>query len=130
MTPQDHKTIISVMLAAPDAPAAVEWYKKALAAQLLWSLGSVADLEIEGAPFFLQDPVKNTFESPKVLGTTTARIELFTDKTDEIIARALKTGAADSLKDIRDYEVSWGIHRQGGFKDPFRHVWLVGDNPL
>ncbi len=131
MKPQDNKTAISVMLAVPDTPAAVEWYKKALGAQLLWSLGSVAGLEIEGAPLFLHEPVKNTFESPKVLGTTTARIELFADKPDEIIARALKAGAAGSLNDIRDYEVSWGIHRQGGFTDPFGHVWLVGDkSPL
>jgi PhnB protein len=27
--------------------------------------------------------------------------------------------------------VSWGTHRQGGFTDPFGHVWLVGDkSPL
>ena len=32
---------------------------------------------------------------------------------------------------MRDYEVSWGTHRQGGFADPFGHVWLVGDkSPL
>jgi PhnB protein len=62
-----------------------------------------------------------------VLGITTVRVELFADNPDEIIARALKAGAAGSLKDIRDYEVSWGIHRQGGFTDPFGHVWLVGD---
>jgi uncharacterized glyoxalase superfamily protein PhnB len=27
--------------------------------------------------------------------------------------------------------VPWGIHRQGGFIDPFGHLWLVGDvSPL
>ena len=41
------------MLAVPDAPVAVEWYKRALGATELWSLGSVVGLEIEGAPFFL-----------------------------------------------------------------------------
>jgi PhnB protein len=25
----------------------------------------------------------------------------------------------------------WGAHRQGGFLDPFGHLWLVGDmSPL
>jgi hypothetical protein len=25
----------------------------------------------------------------------------------------------------------WGPHRQGGFVDPFGHIWLVGDrSPL
>jgi PhnB protein len=32
---------------------------------------------------------------------------------------------------IEDYEVPWGVHRQGGFNDPFGHHWLVGDrSPL
>jgi hypothetical protein len=27
--------------------------------------------------------------------------------------------------------VPWGVHRQGGFIDPFGHLWLVGDrSPL
>jgi len=51
MEPSSHKTIISLMLAVPDTPKAVEWYQKALGARLLWSLGSVAGLEIDGAPF-------------------------------------------------------------------------------
>jgi hypothetical protein len=32
---------------------------------------------------------------------------------------------------IRDDEMPWGVHRQGGFIDPFGHLWLVGDrSPL
>jgi len=38
------------MLAVPDTPAAVDWYKEALGASVLWSFGSVAGLEIDGAP--------------------------------------------------------------------------------
>ncbi|MEO8910555.1 MAG: hypothetical protein ABI408_10055 [Gemmatimonadaceae bacterium] len=60
---------ISVMLAVPDAPAAVEWYQRAVGAKA-------------------RDPV-------------------------------------------RDHEMPWGKHRQGGFTDPFGHIWLVGDrSPL
>ena len=56
---------------------------------------------------------------------------MFIDKPVDMIARALEAGATGSLEDIRDYEVSWGTHRQGGFTDPFGHVWLVGDkSPL
>lgn len=131
MTSQSSAPILSVMLAVPDTPAAVEWYRKALGARLLWSLGSVAGMEIEGAPFFLHEPVKNSFNTPQELGTTTVRIELFVNDPDDIIAQALKAGATGSLDDIRDYEVPWGIHRQGGFTDPFGHIWLVGDkSPL
>jgi len=37
-------TVVSLMLAVPDASAAVAWYTRALGARRLWSLGSVADL--------------------------------------------------------------------------------------
>ena len=66
-------TRISLMLAVSDARAAAEWYSSALGADRLWSLGSVVGLEIEGAPFFLHEPTNTGFDSPAVLGTTTAR---------------------------------------------------------
>ena len=125
MRSHDKGTVISVMLAVPDTPAAVEWYKAALGAEVLWSLASVAGLEVDGAPFFLHEPVKNRFESPQALGTTTARVEVFVDDPDRVIVRAIEAGATGG--DIRDHEVSWGKHRQGGFTDPYGHIWLVGD---
>lgn len=123
--------MISIMLAVNDAPTAVEWYKRALGATVLWSLGSVAGLEIAGAPFFLGEPANNGWESPSKLGITSARVEVFCDNPDEVIARALEAGARGSLDDIKDHEAPWGIHRQGHFTDPFGHIWLVGDrSPL
>jgi PhnB protein len=128
---QLHTPVISLMLAVPDAPAAVEWYKQALDATVLWSLGSVAGLEIEGAPFFLAEPARNGWNSPKEIGTTTVRVELFCDDPDTVIKRALEAGATGSLEDIRDHQAPWGSHRQGHFTDPFGHLWLVGDrSPL
>lgn len=129
MSSPTRETVISLMLAVPDTPAAVEWYTKALGAQVLWSLGSVAGLEIDGAPFFLHEPVKNGFDSPKAIGATTARVEVFVDEPDQVIARAVEAGATGG--DIKDYAAPWGTHRQGGFTDPFGHIWLVGDkSPL
>jgi PhnB protein len=117
------------MLAVTDTPEAVDWYKRALGARLLWSLGSVAGLEIEGAPFFLHEPVAPGFVSPNDIGARTARVELFVDHPDEIIARAVHAGAKGG--DIQDHVAPWGTHRQGGFIDPFGHNWLVGDkSPL
>lgn len=46
-------THISLMLAVPSAPAAADWYKRALGAAELWNVGGIMGLEIEGAPFFL-----------------------------------------------------------------------------
>jgi uncharacterized glyoxalase superfamily protein PhnB len=119
------KAHISAMLAVSNTPKAVEWYQKALGARLLWSLGSVAGLEVEGAPFFLHEPVKHIFASPHEIGTTTVRVELFVDNPDEVIARAVKAGANGG--GIKDHVCPWGTHRQGGFTDPFGHNWLVGD---
>jgi PhnB protein len=128
---QQQGPIISVMLAVADTPTAVEWYKRALGATVLWSLGSVAGLEIAGAPFFLGEPANNGWESPSKLGITSTRVEVFCDDPDTMIARALEEGASGSLDDVRDHQAPWGTHRQGHFTDPFGHLWLVGDrSPL
>jgi len=122
--------IISVMLAVEDTPAAVEWYTRALGATLLWSLGSVAGLEIAGAAFFLGQPANNGWESPTKLGITSTRVEVFCDDPDAFITRAVEAGA-EGHDPIKNHEAPWGIHRQGGFFDPFGHIWLVGDrSPL
>ena len=130
-TAQASGPVISLMLAVPDAPTAVDWYKKALGATELWNLGSVAGLEIAGAPFFLHEPTSNGFDSPAAIGTTTVRVEVFVDDPDTYIERAIKAGADGALDSVRDHEMPWGTHRQGGFHDPFGHRWLVGDkSPL
>jgi len=121
-------TQISLMLAVPSAPAAAGWYKRALGATELWSLGSVVGLEIEGAPFFLHEPTRAGFDSPAALSATTVRVEVFCDDPDAFIARAVAAGADGSADTITDHLVPWGVHRQGGFTDPFGHAWLVGDS--
>lgn len=84
-----------------------------------------------GAPFFLGEPERNGWECPAKLGTTSLRVEVFCDDPDALIARALRAGAKGSLGDIKNHKMSWGTHRQGGFIDPFGHIWLVGDrSPL
>ena len=123
--------VLSVMLAVSDTPTAIEWYQRALGATVLWSLGSVAGLEIEGAPFFLGEPANNGWENPVKLGITSCRVEVFCDDPDGFIARAVEAGANGNWDPIRDHQAPWGTHRQGGFIDPFGHIWLVGDrSPL
>lgn len=128
---QTPNTLISLMLAVTDVPTAVTWYKQALGATELWNLGSVAGLEIGGAPFFLGEPENNGWESPTKLGMPSARVEVFCDDPDAFITRAVEAGARGDFDPIRDHRAPWGIHRQGGFVDPFGHIWLVGDrSPL
>jgi PhnB protein len=127
----DHSPMISHMLAVSDASAAAGWYARALGAAELWNLGSVVGLNAGGAPFFLGEPEGNGWDTPASAGTTTVRVELFADDPDILIAQAVATGAEGSAADTKDHERPWGVHRQGGFTDPFGHIWLVGDkSPL
>ena len=122
---------LSVMLAVADTPAAVAWYQRALGATLLWDLGGVAGLAIAGARFFLGEPANNGWESPAKLGITSTRVEVFCGDPDTFIARAVEAGATGDFDPIKNHHMPWGTHRQGGFKDPFGHIWLVGDrSPL
>jgi PhnB protein len=119
------------MLAVSDAPTAAAWYKDALGATELWNLGSVIGLEIGGAPLFLAQPESNGWTDPAALGTTTVRVEVFVDDPDAFVARAVEAGADRAVDAVRDHQMPWGRHRQGGFTDPFGHRWLVGDtSPL
>jgi uncharacterized glyoxalase superfamily protein PhnB len=123
--------VLSLMLAVPEAARAVEWYTSALGATELWNLGSVVGLVLGQAPFFVHEPVADTFASPSAVGTTTVRVEVFTDDPDAFIARAVAAGADGGVDPVQDHTTPWGTHRQGGFVDPFGHVWLVGDrSPL
>ena len=123
---------LSVMLIVSDAESAVEWYTSALGADLLWDLGGVAGLHLDDAPFFLHEavPGRRNERSPADVALTTTRIEVFVDDPGALIERASAAGATD-VETLTDHEAPWGIHRQGGFTDPFGHRWSVGDrSPL
>jgi PhnB protein len=125
-------TVLSVMLIVPEADAAIRWYQEALGATVLWDLGGVAGLTVGGSAFFLHEtnPGNPTESSPMEVGATSTRIEVFVDDPDAVIDRAVSAGAPSSQQPV-DHETPWGRHRQGGFVDPFGHVWSVGDrSPL
>jgi uncharacterized glyoxalase superfamily protein PhnB len=120
------------MLIGSDSAEAVGWYTQALGAELLWDLGGVAALHLQGAPFLLHEavPGKTQETSPTHAGLTTTRIEVFVDAPDDLVTRATGSGASD-VEPVTDHDAPWGAHRQGGFTDPFGHRWSVGDrSPL
>jgi PhnB protein len=127
MTDKTSPLTISVMLAVADATAASAWYQRALGAIELWSLGSVVGLAINGAPFFVAEPAQNGWDTPAILGRPSCRVEVFCDDPDALVARAVRAGATGNDV-VRDHQAPWGVHRQGGFVDPFGHIWLVGDH--
>lgn len=128
MASETDRPHLSVMLIVSDAAAAVDWYTTALGAGVLWDLGGVAGLHVNGAPFFVHEAVagKTTEQSPTDAGLTTTRIEVFAEEPGPFIDNAARAGATD-VEHLTDHQVPWGTHRQGGFTDPFGHRWSVGD---
>jgi PhnB protein len=130
------KTQISPMLAVSDGNAAIEFYKNAFAATLLWHLDGgahvVAGLEIDGAQFFLahESPPHGT-RGPASAGFTTVRIELFVNDPVAVHKQALAAGATEHSPVEEHAHATIGprpITRmlQGAVVDPFGHLWLVG----
>jgi PhnB protein len=129
-------TQISPMLAVNDGNAAIDFYKAAFGAELLWHLGGsgpvVAGLSIDGAKFFLahESPPHGT-RGPASVGFTTVRIELFVDDPKAVHRQALAAGAAERSPVVEHQHETIGpkpIKRmlQGGVIDPFGHMWLIG----
>ena len=128
-------TQISPMLAVSNGTAAIEFYKAAFGATVLWRLGDdnvVAGLEINGAEFFLahESPPHGT-RAPASAGFTTVRIELFVDDPVAVQRRALSAGATEhSPVEEHSFETTGPrpIKRmlQGAVADPFGHMWLIG----
>jgi PhnB protein len=128
-------TQISPMLAVTDGNAAIEFYKAAFGAEVLWRLGDneiVAGLAIGGAQFFLahESPEYGT-RGPSATGFTTVRIELFVDDPFAVHRRALQAGATEHgpvMEHRHETEGPKPISRmlQGAVVDPFGHLWLIG----
>jgi PhnB protein len=128
-------TAIAPMLAVSDGNAAIDFYKAAFGATLLWHLDGghvVAGLSIDGAPFFLasESPPHGT-RGPDSAGFTTVRIELFVDDPIAVHARALTAGAVERSPVREHTHETTGprpIRRmlQGSIVDPFGHMWLIG----
>jgi PhnB protein len=129
-------TQISPMLAVSDGNAAIDFYKAAFGAELLWHLGGagplVAGLSVDGAKFFLahESPPHGT-RGPGSAGFTTVRIELFVDDPIAVHRRALVAGAVEHSPVEEHTHETIGpkpIKRilQGALVDPFGHMWLIG----
>jgi uncharacterized glyoxalase superfamily protein PhnB len=128
LTPQ-----ISPMLAVSDGNAAIQFYKVAFGATVLWQLGGgVAGLSIDGAKFFLaQESPPHGTRGPASAGFTTVRIELFVGDPVAVHMRALGAGAAEHSPVEEHTHAMTGprpITRmlQGAVTDPFGHIWLIG----
>ena len=77
---------IAPLLAVSSGQAAIDYYRAAFGAKLLWQVEKgevVAGLEFGGAKFFLaEESPENGTRGPASAGFTTVRIEVFCGRSD------------------------------------------------
>ena len=118
---------ISPMLSVRRGAVAVEFYKSAFGADVLYRIDApdgavVARLSADGAEFWVADesPQHKNF-SPESLGGGTVRMVMVVEEPDHTFAKAVAAGAT----------VVWPVENQHGWRigrvlDPFWHHWEIG----
>lgn len=121
------KTSISPMLSVRKGAAAVEFYKSAFGANVVYRHDSpegevVARLSVEGAEFWVADESpENLNFSPETIGGGTVRLVLVVNDPDASFDRAVAAGA----------KIVWPVDNQYGWRlgrvaDPYGHHWEIG----
>lgn len=124
-----HTQAVVPYLILDNAARAIEFYKKAFAAEEMMRMPSPdgkkimhAELRIAGCMIYLADACSEMgFQSPKAAGTTTVGLTIYCLDADKVFGRALKAGAS-SVKPMADQ--FWG-DRMGTLQDPFGHLWTL-----
>ena len=121
------KTSIAPMLSVRNGAKAIEFYRAALGADVLFRLDGeggavVARLSAGGGEFWVADesPAHQNF-SPESLGGSTVRMVMTVEDPDATFERAVTAGAT----------VVWPVSEQYGWRlgrivDPFGHHWEIG----
>ena len=121
-------TSIAPMLSVRRGSKAVEFYKAAFGAQVLFRLDGenesvVALLSVEKAEFWVADesPEHLNF-SPESLGGGTVRIVMVVNDPDAVFQQAVRAGGT-AVSPVTDQPYGW---RVGRVVDPFGHHWEIG----
>ena len=124
---KNHKTAIAPLLSVRNGARAIEFYKEALGAGVLFRVDDesgavVAQLSVGDAEFWVADESPEHFNfSPESLGGGTVRIVMIVADPDAIVARAITAGA----------KMVWPVDQRHGWRigrvvDPFGHHWEIG----
>jgi PhnB protein len=126
-TAEDQKTSIAPMLSVRNGAKAIEFYKGAFGATVLFRVDDdsgavVARLAVGEAEFWLADesPAHANF-SPESLGGGSVRMIMTVGDPDAAFERTVAAGAT----------VVWPVSNQYGWRlgrivDPFGHHWEIG----
>ena len=122
------QTSIAPMLSVRRGAAAVDFYKAAFGAEVLFRLdgedgGVVAQLAVGEAHFWVADesPAHQNF-SPETLGGASVRLVMVVADPDALFEKAVAAGAA-AVSAVEDQSYGW---RVGRVVDPFGHHWEIG----
>jgi uncharacterized glyoxalase superfamily protein PhnB len=118
---------IAPMLSVRNGSQAIDFYRTAFGAQILFRGGSedsvIAELSACGSRFWIADesPEHQNF-SPQSLGGSTTRMIVIVDDPDAAFERAVQAGAMP-VWPVADQRYGW---RVGRLADPFGHHWEIG----
>jgi PhnB protein len=125
---QDTRTTIAPMLAVRRGASAVDFYKAAFGAKVLFRLdgedgGVVAQLAVDQADFWVADesPAHQNF-SPESLGGGSVRMVVVAADPDALFDKAVAAGAS-AVSPVADQPYGW---RVGRVVDPYGHHWEIG----
>jgi len=128
LTANNAKFMIAPMLSVRNGAQAIEFYQRALGAQVRFRVdgegGSVvAELSAGDSVFWLADesPEHQNF-SPESLGGSSVRMVVTTDDPDGMFQQAVAAGAT-IVWPVEDQPYGW---RVGRIADPFGHHWEIG----
>ena len=128
MQSPEQKTAIAPMLSVRHGARAIEFYRAAFGAEVLFRMDDpngavVAQLSVCGAGFWLADesPAHRNF-SPESLGGGSVRMVMIVDDPDAAFGRAVAAGAT-VVSPVTDQPYGW---RVGRIADPFGHHWEIG----
>jgi PhnB protein len=124
-----HLVSVLPQLSVRGGLAALDFYRAAFGAEVVYQVGGTADnpgvvaeLSIEGASFWVADesPEHGNF-SPESVGGSTTRMLLIVDDPRAAIDRAVTAGAARIYPAAKEH--GWLL---GRVEDPFGHHWEIG----
>lgn len=123
---------ITPHLVVRNAVEAIDFYRKALGAEAKGIHktpdGRVmhAELKIGDSMLFLADefPGMGNCSSPQMLGGTCVTLNLYSNNVDQLFNQAVSAGATVIMPLSNQF---WG-DRYGQIKDPFGHIWALGQH--
>jgi uncharacterized glyoxalase superfamily protein PhnB len=120
--PEGIRTVTPYLVFNGDCSKALEFYQKALGAQMQLPAEKSPDGKIMHAMLKIGDSnimLSDTFQNPEGATGMKTNLWLYVEDSDEYFTRAIQAGCAVVMK-MED--VFWG-DRIGEVKDPFGHTW-------